>query len=239
LSLAVSTAFTSQDTGVERLRVSIGQIFYGEDRRAIIYDRSQLTDSAIIDENTRSSSDWAAQASGQIAEGLHAVADAAYDPRNQHLDSANASLHYMDKSYRIVNLSYRYTLKPLISSPSQPVPVATQSLNQLDTSIVLPINSRWSIIARNNHDFTHNVELDTYAGLEYNDCCYRVRVMGRRWLRVDYTAPGFFDNLKNDDFEPAFMLELELKGLGSMDKKISDLLERTVTGFKDREKNLR
>lgn len=238
LSLAVSTAFTSQATGVERLRMSVGQIFYGEDRRAIIYDRSQITDS-IIDENTRSSSDWAVQASGQIAKGLHASGDAAYDPRNQRLDSANGGLHYIDDAYRIFNLSYRYTLKPLISSPSQPVPVATQSMNQLDTSIVLPINSRWSIIARNNHDFTHGVELDTFAGLEYNDCCYRVRVMGRRWLRVDYTTDKFFENLKNDDFEPAFMLELELKGLGSMDKKISTLLEKTVTGFKDREKNLR
>ncbi|HOY23538.1 MAG TPA: LPS-assembly protein LptD, partial [Cellvibrio sp.] len=99
--------------------------------------------------------------------------------------------------------------------------------------------SRWSIIARNNRDFTHGVELDTFAGLEYNDCCYRVRVMGRRWLRVDYTTPDFFANLKSDDFEPGIMVELELKGLGSMDKQIGNLLEKTITGFTEREKTLR
>jgi len=238
LSLAVSTAFTSQETGVERLRLSLGQIFYSENRRVIIYDRSQINQS-IIDESTRSSSDIATQISGQLSERVHVSADAAYDQRKNRLDSANASFRYMDKSYRIFNMSYRYTLDPLISSPSQPIPVSAESMNQLDTSIILPINSRWSIIARNNHDFAHSVELDTFAGLEYNDCCYRVRVLGRRWLRVDYTRPNFFANLKNDDYEPGIMVELELKGLGSMDRQISNMLERSITGFKDREKNLR
>jgi len=112
-------------------------------------------------------------------------------------------------------------------------------MNQLDTSIILPVGNRWSIIARNNHDFTHDVELDTYAGLEYNDCCYRVRIVGRRWLRVDYSTPEFLENLTNDDFEPGIMFELEFKGLGSMDKKISALLDKTIEGFKERDKNLR
>jgi LPS-assembly protein len=238
LSLAVSTAFSSKNTGVERLRMSIGQIFYNHDREVLVYNKDTATP-AVLEESRRSSSDWAAQVSGQVSSRLHVSADAAYDQHNDHLDSANAGIHYMDDSYRIANINYRYTLKPVIASPSQPVPVPIQSMNQLDTSIVLPINSRWSIIARNNHDFTHDVELDTFAGLEYNDCCYRVRVVGRRWLRVDYTTPGFLDHLTNKDFEPGLMVELELKGLGSMDKQLSNLLERTVTGFKDREKNLR
>jgi LPS-assembly protein len=224
--------------------VSVGQIFYADDRRVTIYDRNPVNansaiDPSILEENTRSTSDWAGQVSGQIGSSVRLSADAAYDPRHKRLDSASAGFHYMDDSYRILNLSYRYTLKPVIASPSQPIPVAIQSMNQLDTTLVLPISSRWSIVARNNHDFTYGVELDTYAGLEYNDCCYRVRVVGRRSLRVDYTTPDFLANLTNDDFEPSVMLELELKGLGSMDKKITTLLEKTITGFKEREKNLR
>lgn len=238
LSLSVSTAFSSRNTGAERLRMSIGQIFYARDREVMIFDKDTVK-SSVLEESRRATSDWAVQASGQVSSRLHLSADAAYDQRSDRLDSANAGLHYMDDSYRIANITYRYTLNPLISSPTQPIPVAVQSINQLDTSIILPINSRWSIIARNNHDFTHGVELDTFAGLEYNDCCYRVRVVGRRWLRVDYTTPGFLDNLTNKDFEPGLMIELELKGLGRVDKQISNLLDRTVKGFKDREKNLR
>lgn len=238
LSLAVSTAFASQNTGAERLRMSIGQVFYFRDREVTIFDKDTAT-SELIDDTRRATSDWAVQVSGQVSSRLHMSADAAYDQNQDRLDSANAGLHYMDDSYRIANITYRYTLKQVVNSPSNPVPQIVQSINQLDTSIILPINNRWSIIARNNHDFTHGVELDTFAGLEYNDCCYRVRLLGRRWLRVDYTTENFLANLTNKDFEPGIMLELELKGLGGMDRKISKLLERTVTGFKDREKNLR
>lgn len=242
VSLAVSTAFVSPKTGLERLRMSVGQIFYADDRRITVYDQNPekgVIDPNILEENTRSTSDWAAQISGQLNSSVHMNAETAYDPRNERFDNANVGFHYMDSSYRIFNLSYRYTLKPILTSPNQPIPVESLSMAQLDTSIVLPINSRWSIIARNNHDFTHGVELDTFAGLEYNDCCYRVKVMARRWLRVDYTAPDFLANLTNDDFEPTFMIELELKGLGSMDRKISALLDKTVAGFSDRQKNLR
>jgi len=240
ISLAVTTAFSSKETGIERLRVSVGQIFYAHDREVTVYDKSLLaSDSAIAEENTRSSSDLVAQLSGQVNDRVLLSADAAYDQRNNRLDSGNLGFHYIDNSYRIFNMTYRYTLNPVIASPNQPLPQQIGSMNQLDTSIILPINSRWSIIARNNHDYTYGVELDTYAGLEYNDCCYRVRVMGRRWLRVDYTTPQFLSNLTNDDYEPGIMFELELKGLGSMDKKISTLLEKTITGFKERDKNLR
>ena len=239
LSLGFSTAFSSKKTGVERLRMSIGQIFYAKDRQVLAYDPGQINNQGILDENTRASSNWALQLSGQVRKGLTVSADAAYDQRAEHLENANAGLHYIDDSYRIFNLTYRYALKVLNANPSVPSFIQPQSMNQLDASIVLPINSRWSIIARNNRDFTHGVELDTFAGLEYNDCCYRVRVMGRRWLRVDYSTPNFFANLKSDDFEPAIMIELELKGLGSMDKQIGNLLDKTITGFTEREKNLR
>ena len=239
LSLGVSTAFSSKQTGIERLRMSIGQIFYAKDRQVLAYDPSQIVNQAILEENARASSNWAAQVSGQVRKGFHVSADAAYDQRADRLENANVGLHYMDDSYRIINLTYRYALKVLNANPSVPGFIQPQSMNQLDASIILPINSRWSIIARNNRDFTHNVELDTFAGLEYNDCCYRVRVMGRRWLRVDYTTPDFFANLKSDDFDPGIMVELELKGLGSMDKKIGNLLEKTITGFTEREKTLR
>jgi LPS-assembly protein len=112
-------------------------------------------------------------------------------------------------------------------------------IDQVDASLLLPINSRWSVIARSNHDFTHGVELDTFAGLEYNDCCYRVRLLGRRWLRIDYGTPDFLANVTNDDYEPGVMFELELKGFGSMDQRISKLLDKAMPGFEERDKHLR
>jgi len=240
LSLAVSSAFVSQATGIERLRVSIGEIFYAEDRKINIYDQKQLLDQDLIDANTRSTSALALQLSGQVDKSVRLSADAAYDQRAGHLDNISTGLHYMDEQYRLFNISYRYTQRPLITSPSQPIPVAEESLNQVDTSILWPVNSRWSVVARTNYDFHYGVELDTFAGFEYNDCCYRARIMWRRWLNFDY-SPNFLKNVTNNDYEksPYPFIELELKGLGSMSQRISSLLDRAVAGFSEREKNLR
>jgi LPS-assembly protein len=237
VTLAVSTAYISQDTGTERLRVSLGQIFYAADRKITVVD-----DEDTAGENVRGTSDLALQVTGQVSQRLRVLTDLAYDRHSSQLDNASFSLHYLDDKYRIFNLSYRYTLKPLASNPSLPDANLYQSLDeidQVDASLLLPINSRWSVIARSNHDFTHGVELDTFAGLEYNDCCYRVRLLGRRWLRIDYGTPDFLANVTNDDYEPGVMFELELKGFGSMDQRISKLLDKAMPGFEERDKHLR
>lgn len=244
VSLAISSAFVSESTGIERLRVSLGQIFYAKDRRVTVYDNRLLTGSDdteryLIEENTRSSSAVAMQLSGQIGSSLRLSADAAYDQKAGQMDYMSAGVHYMDDEYRIFNIAYRYTLRPIISSPSQLLPLAQTSLDQIDTSLLWPINSRWSLIARTNYDFHYGVELDTFAGFEYNDCCYRARVMWRRWLNFDY-SPDFLANVSRDDYEqsPYPFIEIELKGLGSMSKRISSLLDKAVAGFSEREKNL-
>ncbi len=257
ISLALSSAFVSQSTGSERLRVSLGQIFHGEDRKITSYDLTQLQKDYeeelavdansqlakklknIIETNTRSSSPLALQLTSQIGQSLRISADAAYDQRNEQLDSASAGIHYMDDQYRIFNLTYRYTLHPLITSPSQPPLLADQSLKQIDASILWPVSSRWSVIARSNYDFNYGVELDTFAGFEYNDCCYRVRLMGRRWLKFDYNSPAFLENVSKNDYEQVVSIELQLKGLGSIGQGISKILDKAVTGFSDREKTLR
>jgi LPS-assembly protein len=261
LSLGLSSALVSQATGLERLRVSVGKIFYAQDREITSYDlmqvRKDYEDELVInpnsdlatrlkniletntDMNTRPSSPLALQLTSQSNQSLRISADAAYDQHNEQLDSASAGIHYMDAQYRIFNLAYRYTLHPLITSPSQPPLLADQSLKQIDASILWPLSNSWSLIARSNYDFNYGVELDTFAGFEYNDCCYRVRLMGRKWLKFDYNSPAFLENVTKNDYERGVSVELQLKGLGSIGQGISKMLDKAVTGFSDREKTLR
>lgn len=261
LSLGLSSALVSQTTGLERLRVSVGKIFYAQDREITSYDLMQVrrayeeelfsnpnSDSATrlknilqtnSDMNTRPSSPLALQLTSQIGQSLRISADAAYDQHDEQLDSASAGVHYMDDQYRLLNIAYRYTLHPLITSPSQPPLLADQSLKQIDASILWPLTSSWSVIARSNYDFNYGVELDTFAGFEYNDCCYRVRLMGRKWLKFDYNSPAFLENVTKNDYERGVSVELQLKGLGSIGQGISKMLDKAVTGFSDREKTLR
>lgn len=239
ITLALSSAIVSPRSGIERLRISIGQIFYANDRRVTVYDSQLKENIDLVQANKRTSSDVVVQIGSQIGQDMHVSTDIAYDQHQGFIDNASTGIHYVNDNYNLFNLVYRYSRKPVMSSPSQPVPLSNNAFNQIDVSTLWPVNSRWSAIARSNYDFHYGVELDTFAGLEYNDCCYRVRLLYRRWLDVNYSDPNYLQNVTRKDYRSMPMLDIEFKGLGGVDQRLSSLLDKAIAGFGDREKKLR
>src|SRR5690606_12521365 len=115
-----------------------------------------------------------------------------YDDFEHELASANLSLRYMDDQRRIFNLSYRFNRRPPSPGQLNPEEELDRSLDQIDASFHWPIYGQWSLIGRGYYDLTYERELDTFLGLEYDDCCYRVRLLARRWLDFDYTFTSNF-----------------------------------------------
>lgn len=232
VAVGLSSALISSATGIERLRMSVGQIFYHGDRRVVI------ANNAADEDYTRPKSELAAQIKGQIGDSLRFKSDVAYNQEQSEVSSASLSMNYMDDSYRILNVSYRYTRNPQSFNPSNPAPVLDSTMDQIDVSTILPISAQWSVIARSNYDFTYNLELDTFAGLEYSDCCYRIRILGRRWLNFDYNS-NFLKTATRDDYDEGIFVDIQLKGLGSISKRIGNLLDEAIFGYNDREESLR
>jgi LPS-assembly protein len=104
----------------------------------------------------------------------------------------------------------------------------------VDTTLHWPVFGQWSMIARYNYDFTYRRELYTFAGLEYDDCCYRIRVLARRWLDFDYTG-NVLDQVSSNDYDRGIVFDIQFKGLGSINDKISSLLDRAIIGYGARE----
>lgn len=233
VSMGLSSAWIDQSTGIERLRMSVGQILYLEDNK--VHTRELTAEEIELQEHT---SPIAAQISGQFDNGLRMRGDLFYDHRTEQVDGGSVSLRYMDENYRIFNLAYRYSRDPVTTSPTNPVAVTGQPLDQLDAAVIWPVSNQWSVIARSNYDFHYELELDTFAGLEYNDCCYRVRVMARRWLDFDYSE-NFLERVTSNDYREALMVDIQLKGLGNISERIGKLLDRAVIGYSDREQSLR
>jgi LPS-assembly protein len=233
VSISLSNAWIEQTTGVERLRMSIGQIIYFDERKVGL---AAVNDEELEDqENT---SPIALQITGQLNAGLSFNSDLTYDDRTKKIDTISTSLRYLDQNYRIFNIGYRYTRDPVVLSPLNPTPQIGEELNQLDASVIWPVSTQWSVIARSNYDFHYDLELDSFAGLEYNDCCYRVRVMARRWLNFDYSA-DFLENVTHDDYRQGVFIDLQLKGLGSISERIGKLLDKAVVGYSERERAMR
>lgn len=231
LALGLTSRFVESDTGIERLRLSIGQISYFEDREVSILNN----DDAYA--NTRTSSAVAGQVSALIGDHLRISSDVLYDHQQEQINTVSTSLNYMDEQYRILNLGYRYSRDPVSLSPLETAPSIGQNLNQIDITTLWPVSSQWALIARANYDFTYNAELDTFAGLEYTDCCYRVRLLARQWVDFDF-SPDFMENLSNDDYDRGVFIEVQLRGFGNLSQRISNLLDKAMFGYGEREASL-
>lgn len=232
LALGLTSRFVESDSGIERLRLSLGQITYFEDREITILEGQSNY------QNTRGNSAIAGQASAQLGDHLRITSDVLYDHQFDQVQAYSGSLHYMDDQYRILNVGYRYTRDPVTFSPLDPTPRIEATLNQLDVNAIWPISSQWAVIARSNYDFNYSAELDTFAGLEYTDCCYRVRVLARQWLDFDF-SPNFLDTVSSKDYDRGVFVEVQLRGFGSLSQRISKLLDKAMFGYSEREASLK
>ncbi|MEO5343899.1 MAG: LPS assembly protein LptD [Gammaproteobacteria bacterium SHHR-1] len=201
LTAALTTRLFASDSGQEYLSASLGQTFYFEDRRV------QLPGQPV---ETASQSALVGELNSQITPQLAARLYLQWDDERSKAEKGAAQLHYKDEQRRIFNLAYRYEDNPLDTAYDQ---------EQVDTSFHLPMNSKWNLVGRWNYSLQDEMTLDRFAGIEYNDCCWAFRFIGRNYVNDDETTTGVF-------------LQLELKGLGSIGHSADREIEEGVLGYR-------
>lgn len=241
LSVGLTTRFLNPKNGSEYLSASLGQIFYFEDR-AIELNRTSaeaLADSS----NQTDKSQYAGQLSAMLSKNWHWRADILWDPNEgDRINRGSSSLRYRDDSFGIINLNYRYLRKDTITDINDAdhdgdnSDQIAQSIEQADLSFSLPIAGNWSVVGRYNHDLTHERELEALFGIEYNSCCYRTRVVVRRWLDNDLI--DVIDTLDLEEDQGIF-IELQFKSLGGIGTKVSNILYDSIYGYEDRDRNFK
>lgn len=221
LSLGLTSRFLDQK-GAERMSISLGQIYYFEDRRVTL-------SGAPMEENR---SELAGQFTAQLTDSLRLGSDLLYDDRTSRINRGNAYLRYMDDKFRLFNIAYRYDRQPPRSIEGR---LVDQDRSQADVSVVLPVTDSWALIARQHYDFTNKRELDSIIGLEYSSCCYRVRVAWRRWL--DNELIDRINDPRNEmEYDQGVFFEFQLRGLGGIgSSKISSALSEGIYNFNRRE----
>ena len=240
VSVGLTSRLIKQDTGAEWLRASIGQIFYMDDRYINLDPR--LTKSALKDIDNqvltskereiadgllRDESAYAAELAIRLTDNLKFQADALYDDENSELDRGNASLRYHGRDNRIFNLGYRYTRKtPELDDGQIQQIVDDTDTEQGDISTVFPLFGNWSFIGRYNYDLTNSRNLETFLGLSYDSCCWRLSVLGRKWIdRDDFTSQ---DDLSEDK---GIFLQFQFKGLAGTGSKVEAIIQDGIYGY--------
>ncbi|WP_299979574.1 LPS-assembly protein LptD [uncultured Pseudoteredinibacter sp.] len=267
LSLGLTSRFINQRSGEEWLRISLGQIFYFEDRLVSLNGEfgdlsnseelrqqltAQLSSSNIaerisarrqldrLERQIGDQSEYAFLLSGSLSQTLRYGLDLTWRQYDDRLERGNAYIRYMDDEARVFNLSYRYDRNygQLDSNDFNNNGISNELLDndieQADVSFIWPVSDSWSLIGRGNYDVTNSRELETLAGFEYNSCCYRIRLVGRRWIDNFLATQGtLVDQQVQED--SGIFFEIQLKGLGGTGKRLSSILKDAIYGYQQRE----
>lgn len=199
LSIGFTSRLLDADTGKQFITATIGQAYYFDAPRVALPNEvlEDPESSDIIAEL-----DLTAYGNWNIGMGVQ------WDPGEGRSEKGDLQLQYKPDRDRVFNAGYRFR---------------RGGIEQVEGSLAWPVARDWSAYARLVYSLQEQTTLDQFAGLEYRSCCWRVRLVARRYVS-DRTG----------DRDTSFLLQLELNGLSSVGVGADTFLERSIRGYSPR-----
>jgi len=203
----VTTGVTSRiydDASVERFNVSVGQIYYFTQSRTgddnINWEKDNKTGSLV----------WAGDTYWRISDRWGLRGGVQYDTRLDNIANGSTSIEYRRDEDRMVQLSYRYASPEYIQATLPDYSTVEQyknGISQVGAAASWPIVDRWSVVGAYYYDTNTNKPADQMLGLQYNSCCYAIRVGYERKINGWENNQSKYDNVIG--------FNIELRGLSS------------------------
>jgi len=198
LTTALTTRFIDDASGKERFSAAIGQIHYFEDRRVMLLPTAAP--------ETETTSNLVGELNFSPNDALTLGITDEWDPHQQVTERLSSRLRYSPRERQVVGLSYRFD--------------RSQLQRQADAVVLWPLAAHWRMLARWNYDMENEKTLDTIGGLEYESCCWTLRVIARASR-----------NTIVNELDHAYFVNLELKGLATLGRRLEDVVGRDILGF--------
>tara|TARA_B100001063_G_scaffold226111_1_gene235486 strand:- start:398 stop:871 length:474 start_codon:yes stop_codon:yes gene_type:complete len=126
----------------------------------------------------------------------------------------NHKFQYRGKNNNIFNASYRYS---------------KNDIAQGDMSFVWGIKDNLKVLGRWAYDFKNNSnnnssgnDIETLAGLEYESCCWKARLIQRRY-KIDA-----------EEYEKEIQFQIMLKGFTDVGTPLGDTIASSIQGYIDK-----
>jgi len=195
LAIGVTTRLLQADTGRQFLAATIGQKVYFEPPQVTLGGESP---------ERRNASDLVAELELSAYRNWSVDFAMQYDADASNTVLGRAGLQYRPHADSVVNLGYRYR---------------EGRIEQWETSVAWKVSRKWSLYGRHVYSARDQQAIDTFAGFEYGACCWRLRVVGRRYL-----------SNRTGEQDTSVALQLELNGLSSVGTSDA-FLERGIRGY--------
>ncbi|WP_194842586.1 LPS-assembly protein LptD [Endozoicomonas sp. OPT23] len=248
----IALGFTTRlidDSGFEKMRFGLGQIFYFDDRKVFIASNlgqqgrpaDDITDNyAGLDERTKnqltdSTSPLASEFVYNFTRTMSLKQDFSWNTNENRLDNYNLAYQWNPEDRKVVNLGYRFQDRVdryiLNENDKSTGKTTGNNLSQADFSFAWPLafTRNWGALGRYQYDITNKRNLEQLAGVEYTSCCYQVRLFWRSWIESD-------DNIDHPDPKKGIFLQFVLSGLGNITGNSGTEYLQGIKGYKIREK---
>jgi len=207
-SLGLSYSLFNEE-GLERLRASVGQSFFFEDRRVTLdreadkFDRESHTGPVI-------------QLRSQLNKNVHVNLNSSWMSNGSNAQR-DVQVYYTGDQGNLYNVGYFYR---------KDITNRQESYDQVVGSFIQPIANNWRLVGHAQFDLDNSVAREYLLGVNYESCCWGVSVYGRSYYND-------LDDINDPDVKAkrAVMAEVTLKGLGGLSNKLTSLLENRILGF--------
>lgn len=208
--LSLGVTYSLLDTeGLERIKASVGQSYYFNDRRVSLNEQ--------LDEfDTQRRTGPVVNLTSQLNQNFTISANSAWMSNGDNAQRDFQAYYTGDKG-NLYNVGYFYR---------KDIKDRQNAYDQVVASFIQPVKDNWRIMGHAQYDLDNNLMREYLLGVNYESCCWAVSVYGRSYYN-DLDDPNSPDVRKKN----AVMAEVTLKGLGALNTKLSSLLENRVLGF--------
>jgi len=193
VTLALASRLVEPGTGIERLRIAVGQQFLFRDRRVTL--RSP--------QGTNQNTNFVAAISGRITSTISTDTDVQYDINQFRNEKIRTGISYRPELGKVFNIGYRFS---------------RDVFEQVDTSIQWPFAGSWNGVSRISYSLRDDKMLAGLAGFEYRSCCWAFSfVLQRFTTSTQRTSTALFvqlelNSLMNIGINPLRVLQDSIPG---------------------------
>lgn len=225
MTLGLTTRLFDENN-VEKFKFSLGQIFYFQDSRVGINEPGRSTQT-FTQENT-SNSVLAAELSTQIYKDWYMSGAIQYDTKLSENQKSEVTLDFRPGTNKLLQLSYRYVPDLLNTNTNESVDISQAGMRG-----AWPVSDNLYLVGNWYYDLNESRNIETYAGFQYESCCWAVRLSYHYRIKTNYQDD--FNPMVDDRelFEKGIYLNFVIKGLGgSGPLGVTDMLDDGLFNYR-------
>ena len=197
----------------EVFRFSAAQIYYFAESRTELFENTGTV--------TASRSDLAFESRIRLSDSWYFNSALQYDMELKRTQKSQTAVEYRENQSNLVQFSHRNVTTLL-----------GDTIEQLGVQAVYELSPKWQLASNWYYDLGQKRTNDALFAVQYNDCCWAFRIGAYR--RINRSAADTLGSAfaTTPEFDNGISFQFIIKGLGSDNRSLIDLLEQSLFSYR-------